>query len=303
MTIITNRTCEKGNISFNYELCNSCGLCVKICKDFSLVIQNNRPVENINPLFGCIACGHCMAICPTNAIKITGRDLSPDDVSDYSKYGKSTDYESLESLFLKRRSIRDFKDMEIDDNLCQKIIEAASTAPMGIPPTDVKILVIKGKEKVREFSFDVIDYFHKNRWLFSKNTLWIWRLWGEETYDLMKTFINPMLKFFKETKDKDQNLLLYDAPMVMYFTGSAVSDPADSYIAATYAMIAAESLGIGSCMIGSIHPMISYGAKNLKKKWQLPIKSSGGIFIVFGFPKYKFKSVIKRSFASVTYIK
>lgn len=301
MAIITSRTNENGRITFIYDRCNSCGLCVKVCKDFSLVMKDNKQTVSDQSLFGCMACGQCMAICPTQAIQINGREMSADDLIDFSGMKEKSGYESLKNLMIGRRSIRDFKSKEIPMELIAKIIDAAVTAPMGIPPSDVHLLVIRGKDKVREFSFDVIDYFEKVKWLFSNRFLWIWRLYGKETYQLMKSFVQPLLKFFPETKAKGENYLLYDAPLVLYFTASPYSDPADPYIPATYAMLAAESLGLGSCMIGSIHPMIQYGAKKLKQKWNIPNKAPAGIIVIFGYPKFKFQSGIKRSFAKVNY--
>ena len=301
MAIITSRTSENGRISFNYERCNSCGLCVKVCKDFSLTMENNRPVVSDNPLFGCIGCGHCMAICPTKAIEVSGREISVDDLVDLSEITSKTNFEQLKNLMIGRRSIRDFKDKEIGEDLIEKIIESACYAPMGIPPSDVQLVVFRGKDKVREFSFDVIDYFSKISWLFSNQFVWIWRLFGKEAWQLMKSFGSPLVNFMVETKRKNENYLLYDAPLAIYFMASPYSDPADPYIPATYAMLAAESLGLGTCMIGSIHPIIQYGAKKLKQKWHIPAKSPSGIVVIFGYPKYKFKSGIKRSFAGVTY--
>jgi len=301
MAIITSRTNENGRISFLYERCNSCGLCVKICKDFSLKMEDNKPVVSDHALFGCIACGHCMAVCQSNAIQISGRELSVNDLIDLTEMKNKPSYDQLKNLLIGRRSIRDFKDIEVGEDLIEKIIEAAVSAPMGLPPSDVNLVIFKGKDKVRQFSFDVIDYFSKVSWLFSDWMIWIWRLMGKETYQLMKSFGNPLVKFMVETKNKNENYLLYDAPLAMYFSSSPYSDPADPYIPATYAMLAAESLGLGSCIIGSVHPMIQYGAKNLKKKWNLPLKSPSGIIVVFGYPKYHFKSGIKRSFAHVSF--
>jgi len=301
MAIITSRTNENGQITFLYDRCNSCGLCVKVCKDFSLIMENNLPVVSDHPFFGCIACGHCMAICPTYAIEISGREMSVDDRMDISEMNDKANYDQLRNLLTGRRSVRDFKDREVGEELIEKIIAAAVSAPMGLPPTDVRVVVIKGKAKVREFSFDVIDYFRKISWLFSNQLIWIWRLTGKESYQLIKSFAQPLVKFFADTKEKDENYLLYDAPLAMYFLASPYSDPADPYIPATYAMLAAESLGLGTCMIGSIHPTIQYGAKKLKQKWNIPAKSPSGIVVIFGYPKYKFKSGIKRSFAKVTY--
>lgn len=301
MAIITSRTNEIGRITFQYDRCNSCGLCVKICKDFSLKMENNKPVLSDQAVFGCVACGHCMAVCQNNAIQISGRELSVNDLIDLSEMESKTSYDQLKNLMISRRSIRDFKDAEIGEELIEKIIEAAVSAPMGIPPSDVNLVILKGKAKVREFSFDVIEYFSKVGWLFSDWMIWIWRLMGKETYQLMKSFGNPLVKFMVEAKQKNENYLLYDAPLAMYFSASPYSDPADPYIPATYAMLAAESLGLGSCMIGSVHPMIQYGAKKLKQKWNIPEKSPSGIIVIFGYPKYRFKSGIKRSFSKVTF--
>lgn len=300
MAIITSRTNENGKIIISYELCNSCGLCVKVCKDFSLIMVNEKPVVSDHPLFGCIACGQCMAVCPSRAIEVWGREMSGFDLIDLSEMKDKTSYDQLKNMMVERRSIRDFKDMEIAEELINKIIEAAVSAPMGLPPSDVNLLVFRGKEKVREFSFDVIDHFNKISWLFSNRFIWMWRLFGKEAYQLMNSFGKPLVNFMVETKGKNENYLLYDAPLAMYFMASPYSDPADPHISATYAMLAAESLGLGSCMIGSIHPMIQYGAKKLKQKWHIPAKVPSGIVVIFGYPKYKFKSGIKRSFAEVT---
>jgi nitroreductase len=265
-------------------------------------MEDNRPVVSENPVFGCMACGQCMAVCPNKAIQVSGREISANDLIDLSEITNKTNYDQLKNLMVGRRSIRDFKDLEIGEGLIQQIIEASVLAPMGLPPSDVHLVVINGKDKVREFSFDVIDYFRKISWLFSDQMIWIWRFAGKETYQLMKSFAQPLVRFFTDTKEKGENYLLYDAPLAMYFLASPYSDPADPYIPATYAMLAAESLGLGSCMIGSIHPVIQYGAKDLKRKWNIPVKSPAGIVVIFGYPKYKFKSGIKRTFADVAFI-
>jgi ferredoxin len=301
MAIITSRTNENGRIIISYDHCNSCGLCVKVCKDFSLLMDEGKPVVNENPLFGCMACGQCMAVCPQKAIEVKGRTMSANDLIDLTEMKDKASFDQLKNLMVSRRSIRDYRDKEIEEEVINKIIEAAVTAPMGLPPSDVHLVVFKGKEKVRQFSFDVIDYFNKIKWMFSDRFIWMWRLFGKEAYQLMKSFAKPLVKFMLDTKEKDENYLLYDAPLAMYFMGSPYSDPADPHITATYAMLAAESLGLGACMIGSIHPMIQYGAKDLKRKWHLPAKAPSGIVVVFGYPKYKYKSGIKRSFAEVTF--
>src|SRR5665648_599304 len=162
MAIIPSRTNKNGRITFIYDRCNSCGLCVNVCKDFSLIMEDNKPVVSSHPLFGCIACGQCMAVCPNKAIDISGREMSVDDLIDLSGMKNKTSYDQFKNLIVGRRSIRDFKEQKIEEELIDQIIEAAVSAPMGLPPSDVHLVVLKGKDKVREFSFDVlaVSYTH-----------------------------------------------------------------------------------------------------------------------------------------------
>ncbi len=99
------------------------------------------------------------------------------------------------------------------------------------------------------------------------------------------------------------NLVTYDAPLAIYFYGSPYADPADPVIAATYAMITAESLGLGACMIGGIHPLIQLGRKaaRFRKKQGIKYASRGGLFVIFGHPGVKYKRGIRRTFASIDY--
>jgi len=54
--------------------------------------------------------------------------------------------------------MREFKGMPVEKALIDKILTAASTAPMGIPPSDVNILILDSSEKVRTFSKDFCAY-------------------------------------------------------------------------------------------------------------------------------------------------
>lgn len=82
---------------------------------------------------------------------------------------------------------------------------------------------------------------------------------------------------------------------------SQLSFPADSLVAATYAMLAAESLGLGSCMIGTPAYFIKY-SKKIKQKYDLPLKNQPGIVVIFGYPRIKYRKALKRRLAKVTYV-
>jgi len=263
-------------------------------------MENGNLGISDSPAFGCFGCGQCMAVCPEDAIRVEGRELSIDDLIDLPKSEEKSTYKQLYSLMLGRRSIRDFKKQEIDKEVVDQLIEAALTAPVGLPPSDVHLLVLEGRKKVCEFAFEAIDQIGKAAWMFMPPGLWLWRLLaGKEAHELMKGFGWPLINKLTSHKEANEDYLLYDAPLAMYFMSSPYSDPNDPVIPATYAMLAAESLGLGSCMIGSIHPFLRYGAKRFKMKWGIPQKSTNGIVVVFGYPKYKYQHALKRTFAQV----
>ena len=302
MAIPTSRTKVKAEIRINEDKCTGCGLCVSVCKDFSLKIENQKVKRADNPLFGCIACGHCMAICPSEAITVYGRTLSPDDMFDLPDSGTKATYEQLLCLFQRRRSIREFRDLPVDDALISKILEAAKTAPMGLPPSDVNVLVLSGKDKVRAFAKDFCIYLQGMRWLVSDWFLFLMRpFWGKANDELFKGFVKPLFRIYTDHMQKGINLVNYDAPLAMYFYGSPYSDPADPIIAATYAMIAAEALGLGTCMLGGVHPLIQSGkkAKLFRERQGIKYASREGLFVIFGYPQVIYKKGIRRSFASV----
>ena len=304
MAIPTSRTKLSAEIKINHEKCNGCGLCVSVCKDYSLIIENNKVKKSHSSFFGCIGCGHCMAICPSGAIEIFGRELSPNDLFNIPPQKSIAGFEQLLALLQHRRSIREFQDKDVKPELIEKILAAAKTAPMGLPPSDVNVLIIVGKEKTRSFAKDFSEYLKTMRFMTSDLFLFLMRpFWGKENNELFKEFIKPLFRAYTDEMDKGNNLINYDAPLAIYFYGSPYADPADSIIAATYAMIAAESLGIGTCMLGGVHPFIQNGrrAKIFRESHGIKHKSKEGLFVIFGYPEVKYQKGINRSFASVTF--
>jgi ferredoxin len=305
MAIPTSRTKESPEIRINNELCNGCGLCVSVCGDYSLTIENETVTRSNTSIFDCIGCGHCMAICPTGAIEIFGRELSPKDLHDLPKKESTSDYEQLLGILQHRRSIRKFEEKNVEPEIIEKILIVARTAPMGLPPSDVNVLIFSGKEKTRAFAKNFSIYLKSLKFMTNKIFLALMRpVWGKETDELFKGFLKPLFRSYTaDGMDKGVNTINYDAPLLMYFYGSPYCDPADPIIAATYAMIAAETLGLGTCMLGAVHPFIQNGrkAKKFREVHNIKCKSKEGLFVAFGYHKSNFKKVIGRTFASIEF--
>lgn len=304
MAIPTSRCAEPAEIRINTELCNGCGLCVAVCKDFGLKLDKNKVVKTDNPVFGCIGCGHCMAVCPKNAIEIFGREISPADLFEMPLKENASNYDQLMSLYQRRRSVREFINKEVEPELVEKIINAARTAPMGLPPSDVNVLVLDSTEKGHQFVSDFCNFLRSMKWFVSGWFLFLMKpFWGKANDEMFRNFVKPMFDVYTNRFEAGENVVNYDAPLTLYFYGSPYSDPADPIVAATAAMYAGEALGLGTCMLGAMHPMIQYGykARKFREKYHIKYKSREGLFLIFGYPKMKYVKGINRTFASETY--
>lgn len=303
MPIATRRAKGNAEVIIDYEQCSLCGLCVEVCKGGPLFIHNDQVCVDYTIFFGCIGCGQCAAVCPQRCIVIEGRELHGEDMVEMPPRENWADYEQLYGLLLGRRSTRAFKNREVEAEVIQKILEAVATAPMGLPPSEVEILVLQGFTRVRQFAQDMADVFNAKKWIFSPLVLGLMRPFiGKEAYDLMKTFAAPLPDFFSDKISQGEDWLLYDAPLAMYFHAAPTSDPLDSAIAATYAMLAAESLGLGTCMIGTVAPFLKYKNK-IGDKYGIPQDNNQGLMVIFGYPKYKYTRSIKRSLGGINFYK
>jgi len=243
-----------------------------------------------------------MAICPTGAIEIHGRTIIPSELFELPPKESAANYNQVLSLLNRRRSMRKFQDSAVEPEIIDKILQAAKTAPMGLPPSDVNVLILDSKEKTHAFAEDFCAYLENMKWFVSGWFLALMRpFWGKANDEMFKGFIRPLFKVYPEKMKKNINVVNYDAPLAMYFYGSAYTDPADPIIAATYAMIAAESLGLGTCMLGGVHPLIQNGkkARQFREKHGIKFSSREGLFVIFGYPAFKFKKGIQRSFAGI----
>jgi ferredoxin len=302
MAIPTSRAKEPAKILINTELCNGCGKCVEVCTDFNFKIVDHKIQLSNHSLFGCVACGHCMMVCPTGTIAIEGRELSENDLFELPSKDAVPSYESLLTMLQRRRSTREFKEIDVEETVIQKILDAAQTAPMGLPPSDVHVIVFDSKTKVRAFAEDFSKYLSGIRWMVSKWFLTLMRpFWGKANDEMMRGFIKPVFDIYVDEMKKGKNWINYDAPLAMYFYGSPYTDPADSIVAATYAMLAGESLGLGTCMLGAVHPFIQYGkkARRLREKYGIKYPSREGLFVIFGYSKVHYKKGVKRTFADI----
>jgi nitroreductase len=121
----------------------------------------------------------------------------------------------------------------------------------------------------------------------------------KQSVDLMRTFVLPVAEAIIEERKNGRDLLFYDASCVLLFH-YPMKDTTEPAIACSFTTIAAEGLGLGSCMIGTVAPALQ-GSRTLKLKWGIPAANFPSMAMTIGYPSVKFMNSIRRRFATVEY--
>ena len=287
---------ETGKLSVDRERCTLCGVCVKNCAVEVLQIED-KAVQQINAGFGCVACGHCMMVCPEGCITVSGRNLSAADLQPLPQQEARADAESLKALLIARRSVRRFSDQPVEPELLEQVIAMASTAPMGIPPWDVGVVTINGFEEVRGLAEEVVEGYRGMLKLFRPGALKMMRpFMGQARYEQFSDFIVPLAHNYIDAWEEGRDTVFWGAPAVLIFHYSAYAGEPDAVIACTYAMLAAESLGLGNCMIGGAPPILQRN-KALCARLGIPPGNKPALALVLGSSTVPFKRSIVRRFS------
>jgi nitroreductase/Pyruvate/2-oxoacid:ferredoxin oxidoreductase delta subunit len=294
---------EAGNVQIDDRTCARCAQCAGICPAEVLVVEDGGVRVREDSLFGCIACGHCMMVCPEGSIRVTGRGLSPDDLLPLPPPEERATADQLAALMRARRSVRRFKDMEVESEILERIVDTAASGPMGIPPWDVGCVTVSGRAKVQELAGEIVRGYEGFLKVFKPWLLTLMRPFVRKaTYDQFKHFIRPLAQIYVGGRREGRDLLFYDAPAVIVFHHSPYADAADATIACVYAMLAAESLGLGTTIIGGAPPILQRN-QGLCRRLGIPKGNTPAIALILGYPATHFKRAVRRFFTSVNTVR
>ena len=249
----------------------------------------------------CLECGQCMAVCSTDAIKISKYTYE----DNFIKLPENTvDYQKYIYFIATRRSIRNFKNKPVEKELIEKMLNSLDYAPYGAEPNKVEITIINNRKKIEKilpltekFLDNVVKWVDNpiiSRIIKSKK--------GLETFNTLKNHLYPMSKL-ENYKLKYGDRITRGAPAIVVFHADkrAEEHTNNSLIYATYMIFALHSLGLGGTINGIIPAAINK-VKQIKQKFNIPEQHEAVISIMFGYPKYKYQKTLKREHKKVNWI-
>ena len=271
-------------ISINTGICTKCNLCVEVCpkKIFNLVNKSFPEIKNEET---CIECGHCLAICPANAVEYPS--IKKAEV--IGKANKSL--LNINPVLASIRSVRKFKDINIEENIINDLINTASLAPAASNARHVEFLIINNKTVMRDMEKLVIRHFKNLLKKMNPFVKAIIYLFSRDYYHYIKQ-TRPSIVSLVEQYENGKAPIFRDPPHVIIIYAPKVNpmskDNCDGQM--HYFRLAAHAKGLGSCVIG--YAMNSH--KALEKYLKIGKKNKIFGVLTFGYPKYNYSKMIFR---------
>lgn len=132
------------NFTVNPAACTRCGQCIIDCPPRIIAMDGGYPAIAEENEALCYRCQHCLAICPTEAISILG--IKPGDVTPLE--GNYPRPRQLETLIKGRRSVRRYRQENLEPELIKHLLEVAWHAPTGVSARQVRFTVVDDREKM-----------------------------------------------------------------------------------------------------------------------------------------------------------
>ncbi len=256
------------------QKCTQCGICSKECPMLIINGKNGIPAIKEGKEKNCIQCQHCLAVCPTGALSIFGKNPE----NSVAVNGAIPSATEMESLIKTRRSIRKFKKDEVAPGVLNKLVETTSYAPTGHNKNEVLLSLTDSKaalEDVRTLVYDAIKQANEEG----------------KIPESLGMFVN----FQNMWHDKGIDVLFRDAPHLIVASApkSNSNAVADCMIYLSYFELMANAMEIGTLWDGLLKVVFESIAPSLKAKLNIPEDHEIGYMMVFGYAATKYARSIQ----------
>lgn len=290
---------EERRIEIDRDLCNGCGVCVTVCPTGTISLMEGKAVVSGGES---ISCGHCEAVCPQEAIRVTAID---EEMSRYKtfrldkqwlppgKYNTSV----LVQLMASRRSCRCFTDQPVDRAMLEDLVKIGITAPSGTNSQSWTFTILPTRKAVTSLAEQIAFYFGRLNSTAEKTLLRMFlKMIGKGELDAYyRGYYRKVKEALEEWHASGKDRLFHGSTAaILVCSKPGASCPAEDALLATQnILLAAHSMGLGSCLIG-------YAVAAMKK--DPSIRQSVGIppeeeihaVIALGYPDEVYQRVAGR---------
>ena len=247
---------EEDRIEIDRDLCNGCGLCVSVCPTGTISLRDGKAVVSGGKS---LLCGHCAAACPHGAVRVTAIDEEMSRYKTFSREGTwlppgKFNTSGLVQLMASRRSCRCFTDQPVGRDTLEDLIKIGITAPSGTNSQCWTFTVLPTRKAVTALAELIASYFGQLNTTAEKTMLRLFlKLIGKGDLD---AYFRGYYRKVKEALEawhgsgKDRLFHGSTAAIVVGSRPGASCPAEDALLATQNILLAAHSMGLGSCLIG-----------------------------------------------------
>lgn len=259
-------------VQIDQKTCIGCGLCAADCISLNIeVTEKKAQVKN-----DCFLCGHCVAVCPAGAVSIPEYEMA--DVEEYDPQSFHLDPEQLLHSIKFRRSIRNYKDKKVEQEVLEKLLQAGRYTATAKNNQDCHFIFVQQEiDQLKEKVWDYID-----------------RLAAEQGRHIDKALL-PYVAFNRRRKaDSTDDYLFRNAPVVLFITSDW---ELDAGLAAQNVENMAVAMGLGALFNGFLAHIADTNEE--LKKWLGIEGKTIKACLLLGYPDRKYKRTAPRKEANV----
>lgn len=260
-------------VTVDHATCRRDGMCSAVCPMGLFDVDGEGfPLLRGGAEERCIACGHCVAVCPRSAVR---HEALPEEEASLIDHDLTVSVPALNQLMRSRRSVREFRDEPVPETLVREAIEAASWAPSAVNLQPVRWLVVKTPSEVRRLAGLTIDYLRQGG-------------------------VDPRYAPFIEQWEQGRDPILRNAPhvIIVHAPDDWIWSSVDGVIALAQFEMAAVANGIGTCWAGFLMRAAN-GHPPLREALGLTVEQSVFGALMYGYPRYRYHRIPPRRAARI----
>lgn len=287
-------------IEVDLTICTNCEACVRECPLRLYYIREDKLVMRRLTDIACMECGHCLAVCPVDAIKL--KNFPIEKIIEITEEFDVPTYDTFLNLIKVRRSVRQFKRQPIPEDLWNKLIEAGRLAPTGHNDQSIHFTIVRNQELLEKFSDEVTREFKELAVSYEdpKKRGQVKSIIPKEYRELVKGVLQNFKDTLKGIERGEEFWLWGGEIIIIHAPKKAYTLAQDCSLAASNIMLAAEPLGLGTCSLGLATAAINL-FESVANIINLPKNHIAAYSLAVGFPKVKYFRIPVRQAVKVTW--
>ncbi|MFZ1198991.1 MAG: nitroreductase family protein [Desulfobacterales bacterium] len=272
------------------QKCTGCGLCVGVCPDRTLTLSGSKAIVSGDTSLNC---GHCAAICPVGAVKVSALDEEAQRFDSFAQPDDGWlppgqfDTSGLVQLMRSRRSCRNYLVRPIERERLEDLVKIGITAPSGTNSQRWTFTILSDRQAVMRLGEEVGRFFRRLNRMAEKRLLrgFLKLIGRPELDDYFHAYYSSVKQGLEEWTQGGRDRLFHGATAAIVI-GSApgASCPREDALLATQnILLAAHSMGLGSCLIGFAAAAMQKDPA-IKRKLGLPKEEAAQAVIALGYP-------------------